>query len=258
MKTGINKILFNLTSYNMMLLLSMRTLAAFFIFLFLFTVQIKPCYAREFFEKLPQFSRLEIRGRIVVQIDKDDDNIVTNADNSMRINVRSGSIGEIDYFISGETLVLRRRTSGFQTRNITINLNISNPISHLDVSSGALVRTYRNIFTENAEIRAETDSYLDLFANTSSLVINCGRSSTIIIKGRVNQVEARTVNGGLIDAEALAASRAFVYAYTGSTIRINALEYLEAAAGMRSFVYYKQTPSVKHLTELAGGEYIEF
>ena len=226
--------------------------------IFLFFTQIKPCYAVEYFEKLPQFSKIEIIGRITVQIDKPGDTIITNAENSMKINVKSGSIKELEYYISGETLILRKKASGFPTRNIIINLYILNTISQLDVSTGALVRTYRNIFDDRAEIRAEADSYLDLFADTSSLLINCGRNSSVIIKGTLNQIEARTLNSGLIDAELLVVSRAYVYAYTGSSIKINALEYLEAAAGMESSVYYKPTPAVKHLSELSGGKYIQF
>jgi len=195
---------------------------------------------------------------MTVQIETFGDNIVTNTENSMKINVRSGSIKDIDYYISGETLILRKKAGAFQTRSIIITLNISNTISQLDVSTGALVRAYRNIFDENAEVRAESGSYLDLFVDTSSLFINCGRDSSVIMKGRLDRIEARAVNSGLIDAELLAVSRAHVYAYTGSTIKINALEYLEATAGMKSSVHYKQGASIKHLSELAGGEYIEF
>jgi len=212
----------------------------------------------EYFEKLPKFSRIEISGRMTVQIETFGDNIVTNTENTMKINVRSGSIRDLDYYMSGETLILRKKSGAFQTRSIIITLNISNTISQLDVSTGALVRTFRNIFDERAEIRAESGSYLDLVVDASSLFINSGRDSSVIIKGRVNQVETRAVNSALIDAELLAVSRAFVYAYTGSTIKINALEYLEATASMKSAVYYKQTSAVKHLSELAGGEYIEF
>ena len=233
----------------------MRILIVFFTYLFLFTAQI---HAVEYFEKLPKFSRIEISGRMTVQIETFGDNIVTNTENTMKINVRSGSIRDLDYYMSGETLILRKKSGAFQTRSIIITLNISNTISQLDVSTGALVRTFRNIFDERAEIRAESGSYLDLVVDASSLFINSGRDSSVIIKGRVNQVETRAVNSALIDAELLAVSRAFVYAYTGSTIKINALEYLEATASMKSAVYYKQTSAVKHLSELAGGEYIEF
>ncbi|MCL2792017.1 MAG: DUF2807 domain-containing protein [Spirochaetaceae bacterium] len=236
----------------------MRTLAVFFTFLFLLTALAKPCYATEFFERLPQFSRIEISGRIIVQIEGPGDTIVTNTANSMRINVRRGDIRDIDFFMSGETLVLRKNSRGFHTRNITITLNISNTISQLDVSTGALVRAQRNIFDERAEIRAESGSFLELFVDTYALFINCGRDSSIILRGRVDQLEARAVNSGLVNAESLAAARVHVHAFTGSTIRVNATEYLEATAGMRSFVYYKQGPAIKHLSEFAGGTYIEF
>jgi len=212
----------------------------------------------EYFEKLPQFSRIEISGRMTVQIETYGDNIVTNTENTMKINVKSGSIKDIDYYMSGETLVLRKKAGVFQTRSMIITLNISNKISQLDVSAGALVRTFRNVFDERAEIRAESGSYLDLFVDTSSLFINCGRDSSVLMKGRINHIETRAVNSGLIDAELLTVSRAFVYAYTGSTIKINALEYLEATAGMKSSIYYKEGAAVKHLSELAGGQYIEF
>ena len=236
----------------------MRSLVVFFSFLFLFITQIKPCNAVEYFEKVPQFSRIEISGRIIVQIESYGNNVVTNTENTMKINVRSGSIKELDYYMSGETFVLRRKGGSFQTRTITITLNISNTISQLDVSTGALIRTFRNIFDERAEIRAEAGSYLDLFVDTSSLFINCGRDSSVIMKGTLNQIEVRSINSGLVDAQLLVVSRAHVYAYTGSTIKINALEYLEATAGMKSSVYYKETSAIKHLSELSGGDYIIF
>ena len=236
----------------------MRTFGFFLTFFFLLAIQAKPCFAVEYFEKLPKFSKVEISGRMTVQIEAYVNNIVTNTENSMKINVKSGSIKDLDYFMSGETLVLRKKGGIIQTRNIVITLNISNTISQLDVSTGALVRAYRNIFDERAEIKAESGSYLDLFVDNSSLFINSGRNSSVIMKGRLDRIEARTSNSGLIDAELLAVSRAFVSAYTGSTIKINAIEYLEATAGMKSSVYYKQTPAIKHLSELAGGEYIEF
>ncbi len=236
----------------------MRSLVVFSIFLFLITTPAKPCYAVEYFEKLPSFSKIEITGRISVQIDKSDDNIITNSENSMKINVKSGSIKDLDYYMSGETLILKKRAGAFQTRNIVITIYLSNTLSRLDVSTGALVKSIRNIFDERAEVRAESDSYLELYADNSSLFINCGRNSSIIIKGSLNYLEAKAVNSGLIDAELLEVSRAYVYAYTGSTVKINALEYLEAAAGMESSVYYKPTQAVKYLSELTGGKYVEF
>ena len=48
----------------------------------------------------------------------------------------------------------------------------------------------------------------------------------------------------LINAESLITSRAYAYAFSGSTIRINAPEYLEASAEMRSFVYHNQCTTV--------------
>ena len=237
----------------------MRTLFLFLTSLFLFATQANPCYAVDHFERLPQFSRLEISGRITVQIDGTGDHVITNAENSMRINVRRGSIRELDYFMSGDTLVLRRRGSGMQARsNIVITLNLSNTISQLDVSTGALVRANRNILNDRAEIRAESGSLVELFVNTSSLFLICGRDSSIVIRGTLARVEIRATNSGTVDASQLDVSRAYVSAFTGSTVRINALEYLEATAGMRSSVFFRQNNAVRHLSEHSGGSYIEF
>ncbi|MCL2294092.1 MAG: DUF2807 domain-containing protein [Spirochaetes bacterium] len=231
----------------------------FFTALFLFATLAVPCYATEYFERLPRFSRIEISGRFTVQIEPPGSHVVTNAENSMRINIRRGSISELEHFLNGDTLVLRRSGSGLQARNnIVVTLSVSNTISQLDVSAGALVRTQRNIFDDRAEVTAESGSSLELFVNTRSLFINCGRESSVVIRGVLDQIEIRATNGGTVDAEFLNVTIANVSAHTGSTVRINALEFLEATAGMRSTIYYRRTNAIKRLSEFSDGNYIGF
>ncbi len=205
---------------------------------------------REYIKQLPSFTKIEVNGRAAVIIEKSNEN-------RMSVKVRSGSIDDLEIYVSGETLMLKKKGSVFQSRNVTVNISTSFPVSSLSVSGGALVKSYRNIFTSKIEIRSESGSSLDLFSEASVISLYSGRDSSIKIRGTADKLEARCEHGGIIDALLLEAITVYAYAYTGGIVKVKALQYLEAGAGLESSVHYKGEPPQIYLSDALGGKYIK-
>ncbi|MCP5514018.1 MAG: DUF2807 domain-containing protein [Spirochaetales bacterium] len=205
----------------------------------------------EYRRNISSFSRIELTGRFNAVLEE------PRQSGSISITAGSGSADDIETTVSGDKLIVSKSSGIYQPRNITVKITPAQLITELSASSGVLVKSYRNVFSAKSEIRADSGSTMELFTESSDLLINCGRNSKIKIKGKSENLEARASNGGEIDAFLLEASKCFAYSYTGSIIKVNISGHLEAGAGLESAVYYKGDPVSVYLSETLGGKYIK-
>jgi hypothetical protein len=226
------------------------TISAVILF-FSLAVNVSMGENREYIKKVPAFSKIEINGRVSAVLEKANEN-------SLSIFVKRGSIDDLDIYVSGDTLYLKKTGSLYQTRNITVKISVSGAVKELSVLSGALVKSYRNIFDAESAVRAASGSSLELYADLASVFIQCGRNSSINLRGIAGKMEARAEHGGVIDASLFEVSAANVYSYTGSSIKVNVRDFLEAASGLESIIYYKKEPAEKHFSTALAGKYIEY
>jgi hypothetical protein len=207
--------------------------------------------SREYIRNLPLFTRIELTGRFNAVLEE------PSQSSGISVTARSGSLDDIETTVSGDKLIITKRGGIYQPRNITVKITPPKLIQELSASSGVLVKSYRNVFSSKAAIRADSGSTMELFCESDDFLINCGRNSKIKIKGKGENLEVRASHGGEIDAFMFEVSNCLAYSYTGGIIKVNASRSLEAGAGLESVIYYRGDPASEYLSETLGGKYIK-
>lgn len=208
---------------------------------------------KKYSERLSDFSKLELSGSMTVIVKRGGSNNLT-AEIKM-----GGSYSELDFYVSNNTLFLKKRGSFFAMRNITVTLT---SFCHIDViyaSGGVLVKTWENVFSSKAEVDAKSSSVMEIYVEADKFYAVAGRTSSIKLRGKVEEIELRAEHEGKIDSEFLEAEKGYAFAYTGGSIKLTVLNYLEAAAGNNSVIYYKDSLSLKkELSPALEGKYISY
>lgn len=208
---------------------------------------------KKYSEKLSNFSKLELSGRMTVIVKR-------GGSNSLTAEIKTGgSYGDLDFYISNNTLFLKKRGSLFAIRNITVTLTSFRHIDVIYASNGVLVKTWENVFSLKAEVDAKSSSVMELYVEGDKFFAVAGRTSSIKLRGKVERIELRAEHEGIIDSEFLEAEKGYAFAYTGGKIKLTVLDYLEAAAGNNSAIYYKDSLSLKkELSPALEGKYISY
>ena len=207
---------------------------------------------KEYSKSFPPFSRIEINGPVSAFVEGG------RSSDTVEISVRRGSVDDIDINVSGSTLFIRAAGGLLPARGIELKIFPSSEIKTINASAGALVRTMRDVFQAQSGLRAESGAVIDAYAEAEEMLLSSGRNSRITLRGFCGTVEARAEHGGTVDCEKCEALKVRAYAYTGGTIRVNALETLEASSGMGSSVFYRKNRAVKYFSEALGGRYVEY
>lgn len=222
-------------------------------FLWVLPVAFSQIPGKKYSEKLSNFSKIDVSGRMTVIVKRGGSNNLT-----AEIKI-GGNYGELDFYISNNTLFLKKRGSFFAMRNITVTLTSFRHIDIIYASGGVLVKTWENVFSSKAEVNAQSSSVMEIYVEADKFFAAAGRTSSIKLRGKAAEIELRAEHEGIIDSEFLEAEEGYAFAYTGGSIKLPVLDYLVAAAGNNSVIYYKDSLSLKkELSPALEGKYISY
>jgi len=126
-------------------------------------------------------------------------------------------------------------------------------LNQLHVSAGSDVNSKSLLILDklNLDVSSGSDVKLELEANDLSVETSSG--SDVSLNGKANALEVSASSGSDIDAGALVSKKCKANVSSGSDIKVNVTEELNAVASSGGDITYSGDPKTKNVRESSGG-----
>jgi hypothetical protein len=127
-------------------------------------------------------------------------------------------------------------------------------LDRLDASAGSDVESESVLKLDKLKLDASSGSDVDLELEANELNVDSSSGSDIKLKGKSVFLDVSASSGSDIDAGNLEAKKCRASTSSGSDIRINVSEELDANANSGGDISYSGNPSRKNIDESSGGD----
>lgn len=176
---------------------------------------------------------------VVVEADSDDiDKIITEVEGGiLKIYIRQKSWLNINW------------------NNDPLKVYVSfKTLDRLDASAGSDVESESVIKLDKLKLQASSGSDVELELEANELDVEASSGSDIELKGKASFMEISASSGSDIDAGNLETKKCHAGTSSGSDIKINVSEELDANASSGGDISYSGNPSQKNINESSGGD----
>ncbi|MFA5328496.1 MAG: head GIN domain-containing protein [Prolixibacteraceae bacterium] len=124
----------------------------------------------------------------------------------------------------------------------------------LEASAGSDVNSESMLNLDKLKLDASSGSDVKLELELEELRVESSSGSDISLKGRTNILEASSSSGSDIDASDLQSKKCVASVSSGSDIKVNVSEELNADASSGGEIVYTGNPKTKDINESSGGD----
>ena len=127
-------------------------------------------------------------------------------------------------------------------------------LNKLEASAGSDVISQDLLKLEKLNLDASSGSDVKLELEASDIVVESSSGSDIFLKGKVSVLQANASSGSDINANELQAKKCTASVSSGSDVRVNVTEKLNADASSGGDITYSGNPKTKDINESSGGD----
>ncbi len=150
-------------------------------------------------------------------------------------------------------LTLRTKTELKQTPALEIRL-YHPQLNGIESSRGAIVHSSDTLQYKTLNVLAETGGKAEITVSTDSLSARVGQGSDIILYGKTRSLQVNANTMGNCLAYEFQAVNAYIKATTGSQVKVNVKQLLQANASGGAFVGYMGEPAETDFSTSVGGK----
>lgn len=176
---------------------------------------------------------------VVVEADSDDLNkIITEVENGiLKIYIKEKSWFNMSW--------------NHQSRKVFVSFKT---LDKLEASAGSDVVSQSAFNLGKLNLDASSGSDIKLELEADELSVESSSGSDISLKGRANSIQANASSGSDIDAGELQTKKCTASVSSGSDIRVNVSDELNADASSGGDITYSGNPKTKEINESSGGD----
>jgi len=153
----------------------------------------------------------------------------------------------------GGTLSLKTNTEIKKSPAIQVKLYVES-LSNLEFTRGAVIQSADILKTSVLTLKADTGGKAELSIEADSVSARVNQGSDIILRGSTRSQSIHAITMGNYLAYELEAKNTWVKANTGSQVKVNASEYLDANSKSGAFVGYRGRPKYTNFKNSTGGK----
>ncbi|MBA4407794.1 MAG: DUF2807 domain-containing protein [Odoribacter sp.] len=127
-------------------------------------------------------------------------------------------------------------------------------LDKLEASAGSDVYSQGVLSLNELDMDASSGSDIKLELEANELSVESSSGSDINVKGKVNVLQASASSGSDINASELHAKKCIASVSSGSDIRVNVSEELDANASSGGDITYSGNPKTKDINKSSGGD----
>jgi len=127
-------------------------------------------------------------------------------------------------------------------------------LDRLDASAGSDIESESLLKLDKLKLQASSGSDVELELEANELDVESSSGSDIELKGKATFMEVSASSGSDIDAGNLETKKCRASTSSGSDIKINVTEELDANASSGGDISYSGNPSQKDINESSGGD----
>lgn len=176
---------------------------------------------------------------VFIEADSDDlDKIITKVEGGiLKIYVKEKSWFNMDW--------------NHQSRKAYVSFTT---LDKLDASAGSDVNSEGVLKLNELDMDASSGSDIKIELEAEKLIVESSSGSDIQVKGKVNVLQASASSGSDIDASELQSKKCNASVSSGSDMRVNVTEELDANASSGGDISYSGNPKSKDINESSGGD----
>ena len=171
---------------------------------------------------------------------------------SVRVEVTGTKIENIITEISGSYLRVHMRDGGYRGK-IDAKVYVTYvKIDKLSASSAGSIFSEGTIEANDMEVSASSAGSIEITVNARSVESSVSSAGEIELQGKTNSLEVDASSAGQIDAYDLEAKKVSAEASSAGTLKVNAVEELEARDSSGASIRYHGNPN-KSITDSSSG-----
>jgi hypothetical protein len=138
-----------------------------------------------------------------------------------------------------------------QTRKVHVSFT---NLDKIDASAGSDVISQGVLMLKELDMDASSGSDIKIELEADGLNVDSSSGSDIQLKGKANVLQASASSGSDIDASELQTKKCTASVSSGSDIKVNVSEELDANASSGGDISYSGNPKSKNINESSGGD----
>ena len=127
-------------------------------------------------------------------------------------------------------------------------------LDQLDVSAGSDVNSESVLKLDKLKLEVSSGSDVKLELDANELTVESSSGSDVSLSGKVAFIQAAASSGSDIDAEDLVSKKCMANVSSGSDIKVNVTDELDANASSGGDILYSGNPKIKNIKESSGGD----
>ena len=127
-------------------------------------------------------------------------------------------------------------------------------LDKLEASAGSDVVSQMLLKFDKLNLNASSGSDVKLELETNQLSVGSSSGSDISLKGKATVLQVDASSGSDIKADELESKKCTASVSSGSDIRVNVTDELDANASSGGDIYYSGSPKIKDINESSGGD----
>ena len=170
--------------------------------------------------------------------------------------IEAGEDRKVKLIQEGDRLTVRHadlfRYKSYREFPVRVEV-IYKDLEELSIAAGAHVSAEQSIRNLRVDVKLRSGARAKLELQTDKSDLDVGEGAMGTFTGHVRQLTGVAATGGQLNAEELISDRCKMRANTGGCARIQAREYLDAAAHTGGAIYYSGKPTELLLRDELGG-----
>ena len=127
-------------------------------------------------------------------------------------------------------------------------------LDKLEASAGSDIVSQMLLKFDKLNLNASSGSDVKLELETNQLSVGSSSGSDISLKGKATVLQVDASSGSDIKADELESKKCTASVSSGSDIRVNVTDELDANASSGGDIYYSGNPKIKDINESSGGD----
>lgn len=148
--------------------------------------------------------------------------------------------------INNKLIVSRSKPAGKRQVEITATIYYKS-LNDIEIKHGSHVQGENLISCRNMDIEVLHGSYANLEIEATDASIEVGHGSSLVIEGNAAKAEIEAAHGSSCNGMALDIQQAEIEASSGSSVKINVEESINAEASNGSTIKYYGKPSIRSI-----------
>lgn len=194
---------------------------------------------------LGNFDAVKVSNSIKVEL-------VRGEENKAEVSASGIDVGNVETSIVGGTLEVRLARGNFKNFNVRVLVTYMD-IQGIESLTSSHVVAKDKIVAESAYLFAATSGFIDAEVEATELSVEAATSSRIVVRGEVEQVEAKAFTSAEIDGTRLEVGDATVQANTAATIRLHVTDAITGSAATAAKIFYGGDPGTIDVKTGTGG-----